>query len=90
VEGASEHYRVRRDGKSSHDHFGPFDQSVFDRYSIVDVTDLAEATRKIEARNQPSISVDETHTKLTHANVRGFMSFGQIVDSRRWGRSSVG
>jgi len=45
-------------------------RSVFDRYNIVDETDLAEATRKIEARNQPSISTDESHTKLTHDNVR--------------------
>jgi len=45
-------------------------RSVFDRYNIVDETDLAEATRKIEARNQPSISADESHTKLTHDNVR--------------------
>ena len=44
-------------------------RSVFDRYNIVDETDLAEATRKIEARNQPSISADETHTELKHANV---------------------
>ncbi len=45
-------------------------RSVFDRYNIVDETDLAEATRKIEARNQPSISADESHAKLTHDNVR--------------------
>jgi hypothetical protein len=45
-------------------------RSVFDRYNIVDETDLAEATRKIEARNQPSTSADGTHTKLAHANVR--------------------
>jgi hypothetical protein len=45
-------------------------RSVFDRYNIVDETDLAEATRKIEARNQPSISADETHTELKHASVR--------------------
>jgi hypothetical protein len=44
-------------------------RSVFDRYNIVDETDLAEATRKIEARNQPSISSDESHTKLTQAGV---------------------
>ena len=30
-------------------------RSVVDRYNIVDETDLTEATRKIEARNQPSI-----------------------------------
>ncbi len=41
-----------------------------DRYNIVDETDLAKATRKIEARNQPSISANETHTELKHANVR--------------------
>ncbi len=41
-----------------------------DRYNIVDETDLAKATRKIEARNQPSISANETHTDLKHANVR--------------------
>jgi hypothetical protein len=45
-------------------------RSVFDRYNIVDETDLAEATPKIEARNQPSTSADGTHTKLTHANLR--------------------
>jgi hypothetical protein len=49
---------------------GHLTRSVFDRYNIVDETDLAEATRKIEARNQPSISADESHTKLTHDNVR--------------------
>ena len=44
-------------------------RSVFDRYNIVDETDLAEATRKIEARNQTPLSADESHTKLTHDNV---------------------
>jgi hypothetical protein len=44
---------------------GPSTRSVFDRYNIMDETDLAEATKKIEAFSlRPSSS-----TKLTHANV---------------------
>ena len=44
---------------------GPSTRSVFDRYNIMDETDLAEATKKIEAFSlSPSSS-----TKLTHANV---------------------
>jgi hypothetical protein len=45
-------------------------QSTRSVYNIGDETDLAEATRKIEARNQPSTSAEGTHTKLEHANVR--------------------
>jgi hypothetical protein len=48
---------------------------VFNHYNLVDGSDLAEATKKIEAgQSQPSVSgtgtPDRSHTKLTDINVR--------------------
>jgi integrase len=42
-------------------------RSVFDRYNIVDETDLAQATEKIEAGRQTAIPAARTQTKLKHA-----------------------
>ncbi len=44
-------------------------RSVFDRYNLVDKADLVEAARKIEGQHS-LIPAEETHTKVTQANVR--------------------
>jgi integrase len=44
-------------------------RSVFDRYNLVDTTDLAQATEKIEARRQAFSPRPSSNTKLKHANV---------------------
>ena len=44
-------------------------RAVFDRYNIVDETDLALATQKIEAGRQVDFSGVESDTKVTHEQV---------------------
>jgi len=44
-------------------------RSVFDRYNLVDTTDLAQATEKIEAGRQAFSPRPSSNTKLKHTNV---------------------